>query len=164
IANLDRSLPFAALALLLAAIFALATENLLRREHRPGIGAASAFYATGALAALALALTFALEKGWLTIALACRHHGCGGDRACRLGAPHRRRRPRHGAHLQLAALRLRRARGVVLARGMAVASPARRPAGPHGRRRRHSVHGAAGGSRNPPLRHGRRHVPDLGRA
>ena len=70
IANLDRSLPFAALALLLAAIFALATENLLRREHRPGIGAASAFYATGALAALALALTFALEKGWLTIALA----------------------------------------------------------------------------------------------
>jgi len=70
IANLDRSLPFAALALLLAAIFALATENLLRRERRPGIGAASAFYATGALAALALALTFALEKGWLTIALA----------------------------------------------------------------------------------------------
>ena len=70
IANLDRSLPFAALALLLAAIFALATENLLRREHRPGMGAASAFYATGALAALALALTFALEKGWLTIALA----------------------------------------------------------------------------------------------
>src|SRR5579872_253743 len=70
IANLDRSLPFAALALLLGAIFALATENLLRREHRPGMGAASAFYATGALAALALALTFALEKGWLTIALA----------------------------------------------------------------------------------------------
>ena len=70
IANLDRSLPFAALALLLGAIFALATENLLRRERRPGIGAASAFYATGALAALALALTFALEKGWLTIALA----------------------------------------------------------------------------------------------
>lgn len=70
IANLDRSLPFAALALLLAAIFALATENLLRREHRPGMGAASALYATGALAALALALTFALEKGWLTIALA----------------------------------------------------------------------------------------------
>ena len=27
-------------------------------------------FATGALAALALALTFALEKGWLTVALA----------------------------------------------------------------------------------------------
>jgi uncharacterized membrane protein len=70
IAALDRSLPFAGLALLLAAIFAIATETLLAREKRPGIGAASAFYATGALAALALALTFALDKGWLTIALA----------------------------------------------------------------------------------------------
>jgi uncharacterized membrane protein len=70
IANLDRSLPFAGLALLLAAIFALATETLLQRDKRPGIAAASAFYATGSLAALALALTFALEKGWLTIALA----------------------------------------------------------------------------------------------
>jgi len=70
IANLDRSLPFAGLALLLAAIFAIVTETLLQRERRPGIAAASAFYATGALAALALALTFALEKGWLTVALA----------------------------------------------------------------------------------------------
>jgi uncharacterized membrane protein len=70
IASLDRSLPFAGLALLLAAIFALATETLLQRDRRPGIAAASAFYATGTLAALALALTFALEKGWLTIALA----------------------------------------------------------------------------------------------
>ena len=70
IAALDRSLPFAGLALLLAAIFAIATETLLQRERQPGIAAASAFYATGALAALALALTFALEKGWLTIGLA----------------------------------------------------------------------------------------------
>jgi uncharacterized membrane protein len=70
IAALDRSLPFAGLALLLAAIFAIATETLLQRDKRPGIGAASALYATGALAALALALTFALEKGWLTVALA----------------------------------------------------------------------------------------------
>ena len=70
IANLDRSLPFAGLALLLAAIFALTTETLLQRDRRPGIAAASALYATGALAALALALAFALEKGWLTIALA----------------------------------------------------------------------------------------------
>ncbi len=70
IAGLDRSLPFAGLALLLAAIYALATENLIRRDGRPGIMAASAMFATGALAALALALTFALEKGWLTVGLA----------------------------------------------------------------------------------------------
>jgi uncharacterized membrane protein len=70
IAALDRSLPFAGLALLLAAVFAVATEKLLQRDRRPGVAAASALYATGAMAALALALTFALEKGWLTVALA----------------------------------------------------------------------------------------------
>jgi uncharacterized membrane protein len=70
IAQLDRSLPFAALALLVAAIFGLATETLIKREPRPGVMAASAMFATGTLGALALALTFALEKGWLTIALA----------------------------------------------------------------------------------------------
>jgi uncharacterized membrane protein len=70
IAALDRSLPFAGLALLLAAIYAVATEALAQRQPRPGIMAASAMFATGALAALALALTFALEKGWLTIGLA----------------------------------------------------------------------------------------------
>jgi uncharacterized membrane protein len=70
IAALDRSLPFAALALLIAAIYGLATEVLVKREPRPGLMAASAMFATGTLAALALALTFALEKGWLTIALA----------------------------------------------------------------------------------------------
>ncbi len=70
IAALDRSLPFAALALLLAAIDGVATETLIRREQRPGLMAASAMFATGTLAALALALTFALEKGWLTVGLA----------------------------------------------------------------------------------------------
>ena len=70
IAQLDRSLPFAALALLAAAIFALATEALVKRAPRPGLMAASAMFATGTLGALALAFTFALEKGWLTIALA----------------------------------------------------------------------------------------------
>ena len=70
IAQLDRSLPFAALALFVAAIFALATEALTKREPRPGLMAASAMFATGTLGALALAFTFALEKGWLTIALA----------------------------------------------------------------------------------------------
>jgi uncharacterized membrane protein len=70
IAALDRSLPFAGLALLLAAVFSFAAETLLQRDNRPGGATASALYATGTLAALALALTFALEKGWLTIGLA----------------------------------------------------------------------------------------------
>lgn len=68
IAKFEPSIPFAALGLLLAALFALATERLDRRRSPPG--AASALFATGAVAALALALTMALEKGWLTIGLA----------------------------------------------------------------------------------------------
>lgn len=70
IAHLDRSIPFAILAVLLAAAFAAATETLNRRETRPGLAISTALFATGTLGALALALTFALEKGWLTIALA----------------------------------------------------------------------------------------------
>ena len=66
----ERSIPFAALALLLAALYALATEALIRQEQRPGVAAASAIFATGAVAALALAFTMAMEKGWLTIGLA----------------------------------------------------------------------------------------------
>lgn len=70
IAHLDRSIPFAILAVLLAAAFGAATEALSRREDRPGLATSIALFATGTLGALALALTFALEKGWLTIALA----------------------------------------------------------------------------------------------
>jgi uncharacterized membrane protein len=66
----DRSLPFAALALLIAALFAFATEQIGKREPRPGSASAAAIFATGSIAALALALTFALEKGWLTVSLA----------------------------------------------------------------------------------------------
>jgi uncharacterized membrane protein len=69
ITQFDRSLPFAGLALLLAALFAVATEMLSKRPPRPGSAAASALFATGAVAALALTLTFALQKGWLTIGL-----------------------------------------------------------------------------------------------
>jgi uncharacterized membrane protein len=75
IAHLDRSIPFAILAVMLAAAFAAATEALGRRDSRPGLKASIALYATGTLAALALALTFALEKGWLTIALALMSMG-----------------------------------------------------------------------------------------
>src|SRR5262249_46441407 len=70
IAGFDRSIPFAGAGLLLAALFAFATETLGKREPRPGLAAAGAIFATGAVAALALALTMMLEKGWLTIGLA----------------------------------------------------------------------------------------------
>ncbi|MET0971668.1 MAG: DUF2339 domain-containing protein [Tardiphaga sp.] len=69
IAHLDRSVPFAILAVLVATGFAAATELLGKREQRPGLAISIALFATGTLGALALALTFALEKGWLTIAL-----------------------------------------------------------------------------------------------
>jgi uncharacterized membrane protein len=70
IAHLDRSIPFAILAVVLAAAFGAVTEILAKRDTRPGLAISIALFATGSLAALALALTFALEKGWLTIALA----------------------------------------------------------------------------------------------
>ena len=70
IANYDRSIPFALLALALAALYGYATELLSKRESRPGIASSGAAFATGAIGSLALALTFALEKGWLTVALA----------------------------------------------------------------------------------------------
>jgi uncharacterized membrane protein len=70
IAGFERSIPFAGFALLLAVLYALATEALGKRAPRPGLAAAGAIFATGAVAALALALTLALEKGWLTVALA----------------------------------------------------------------------------------------------
>jgi uncharacterized membrane protein len=75
IAHLDRSIPFAILAVILAAAFGGATEILARRESRPGLMVSTALFATGTLGALALALTFALEKGWLTIALALMSMG-----------------------------------------------------------------------------------------
>jgi uncharacterized membrane protein len=75
ISHLDRSIPFALFAVLLGAIFGAATEILTRREQRPGQPIAVALFATGTLGALALALTFALEKGWLSIALALMSMG-----------------------------------------------------------------------------------------
>jgi uncharacterized membrane protein len=75
IAHLDRSIPFAILAVLLAAAYGAATEILSQRDNRPGLPISIALFATGALGALALALTFALEKGWLTIALALMSMG-----------------------------------------------------------------------------------------
>jgi uncharacterized membrane protein len=68
--GIERSLPFAAIALLLAALYGYATEVLTKRPPRPGSASAAALFAVGAVASLALALTLALEKGWLTVSLA----------------------------------------------------------------------------------------------
>lgn len=70
IAHLDRSMPFAIAALALAGVFAFAVEKLVQRDPQPGQQTSLAIYATASLGALALALTMALEKGWLTVALA----------------------------------------------------------------------------------------------
>ncbi|MBX9824431.1 MAG: DUF2339 domain-containing protein [Xanthobacteraceae bacterium] len=70
IAGFERSIPFAGLALLLAAINGFAAEQLSKREQTKTIITAGALHATGTVAALALALTMSLEKGWLTVALA----------------------------------------------------------------------------------------------
>jgi len=70
IALWERSIPFAGVAVALAAIYAYMTEALSKREARPGSASASAIFATGAIISLSLALTFALEKGWLTVSFA----------------------------------------------------------------------------------------------
>jgi uncharacterized membrane protein len=75
VAHLDRSIPFAMLAVILAAAYGAATEMLTRRDERPGTPIAIALFATATLGALALALTFVLEKGWLSIALALMSMG-----------------------------------------------------------------------------------------
>jgi uncharacterized membrane protein len=70
VAHYDQSIPFAGLALLMAALYGYAADQLSRRDQTAGVFSSTAVFATGAIAALALAFTFALEKGWLTVALA----------------------------------------------------------------------------------------------
>lgn len=70
IALWERSIPFAGVALVLAALLAYATEALSKRAAKPGSASAAAIFAAGSIVSLALALTFALEKGWLTVSLA----------------------------------------------------------------------------------------------
>ncbi len=65
-----QSIPFAVGALIMAVLYASATERLMQRTPRPGSAAASALFATASIAALALALTFGLEQGWLSVGLA----------------------------------------------------------------------------------------------
>jgi uncharacterized membrane protein len=67
IAGFERSIPFAGVALLLAALYLTAVEMLTARGARmSGLGV----IATGGLAALALALTMVFDKGYLTVSLA----------------------------------------------------------------------------------------------
>ncbi len=69
VTQFERSIPFAGIALVLAALCAAATEALWKRPPRAGLSEAGAIFATGAVAGLALTLTFALERGWLTVGL-----------------------------------------------------------------------------------------------
>ena len=68
--SFEHSVPFGTAAIVIAGLYAMATEVM----HRHGNDALwpwrSGVYAVAAVAALALALTIVLEKGWLTIALA----------------------------------------------------------------------------------------------
>ena len=181
IAHLDRSIPFAILAVVLAAAFGAATEILTKRDNRPGLPISIALFATGTLGALALALTFALEKGWLTIALALMSLGTAWISMQRpipflrslaailagivvlrdrLRAAHRRRRGRHHADLQLAAVGLRHSGAVVLGRPAIFL----RRRGDDAPLRTvevggDPVHGAAGVHGNPPCRQRRRRLP-----
>lgn len=70
VAEIAVSLPFALAALAMAGLYATATERVLSRPPRPGSATAAALFATGAVALLALALTFGLEGGWLSVGLA----------------------------------------------------------------------------------------------
>ncbi|HLO77768.1 MAG TPA: DUF2339 domain-containing protein, partial [Magnetospirillum sp.] len=57
-------------ALFLAAVLVTVAEQFNRRRAQPGIEGALGAAATGVIAALALAATFALAEAWLTVALA----------------------------------------------------------------------------------------------
>ena len=70
VADFAPDLRFAALATLLAAAYAVLTENSVRREPSGAASlAGTAAYATGAAAALGLALAMAMREGALTVAL-----------------------------------------------------------------------------------------------
>ena len=163
IAGFERSIPFAGLALLLAALNGFATETLgkrdaasgprrlrraLRHRHGRGAGAGADLLAGKRLAhgrARPDGAGHRLDRLAAPVpdaALACRRRVRAGGGAGRLGAAHRRQRRRHDADLQLDPLRLRRAGDLVLGRGLSAAQARRRHAVAHGRQRRDPVHGA----------------------
>lgn len=68
LADFGISYGFALAALAVAALFTVAVDRLAGREGTSE--AAAAVFAVGSVAALALGLTMALERGWLTVGLA----------------------------------------------------------------------------------------------
>jgi uncharacterized membrane protein len=70
VTNLERSLSFALVAGVLGLAFVLASQWLMRREENSAVRLGLGATASAALGALALGLTFALDKGMLTVAFA----------------------------------------------------------------------------------------------
>lgn len=75
--NFEHSVPFGVLALGLAFLYVAAADLVQRRGSEELWGWRAGCYAASAVAALALAFTIVLEKGWLTIALALICPGLG---------------------------------------------------------------------------------------
>ena len=149
-----------------------------RAEAR--LGRRRALFATGAVAALALAMTFALERGWLTVALALMVPGIAWIRSER---PLPMLRTLAAAITVLVVLRIGWEPRIVGAdvgttpifnwilygygvpaasfwfAGYLLRQARRRQAGAHGRIRGDPVHRAADVPGNPPLHERRRHLP-----
>jgi uncharacterized membrane protein len=70
VTNFERSLSFAIVAGVLGLAFVLASQWLMRRSENSAIRLGLGATASAALGALALGLTFALDKGMLTVAFA----------------------------------------------------------------------------------------------
>jgi uncharacterized membrane protein len=73
VTQFDHSIPFAAGGAMLAALLAIAAETFVRAESRqpgPALRLGTGAIASAGIAALALALTCGLDRGYLTVALA----------------------------------------------------------------------------------------------
>jgi uncharacterized membrane protein len=73
VTQFDISIPFAAAGIALAALFAVAAEKFHRADmsySSPAYNLAAGVFAAAAIAALSLALTASLDRGYLTVALA----------------------------------------------------------------------------------------------
>ena len=159
IAHLDRSIPFAILAVMLAAAFGAATEILdqarrpagtadldraVRHRHARRAGAGADLCARKGLAHDRAGADVAGHRVDFDAAadpvpaLARRHSRRDRGAAHRLRAAHRRRCGRHHADLQLAAVGLRHSGAVVLGRQHLPAPPRRRRAAARGGSRRRS--------------------------
>ena len=150
IAHLDRSIPFAILAVMLAAAYGAATEMLTRRDERPGTPICDRAvrhrhaWRAGAGADLRARKGLAQHRAGADVdghgvdfdaaadsvhAIARRHPRRDRDLAHRLRAAHRGRCHRHHPDLQLAVVGIRHSGAVVLGRQLsscAVAATMRR--------------------------------------